>query len=608
MGIVPVVSPGAMDFKPWDPRDMTVEQGIAFAILIGTIALFAMDKLRYDLVAMLSLSAGLVSGLVPPDRAFHGFSDPVVVVVAAALVVSAGIERSGIVERLARPLGRFKSPDALIGTLCALVMVLSAFMKNIGALAIFIPLAMRLARTNNIPASQVLMPLSFASLVGGLMTLIGTSPNIIVSRVREDLTGHPYSMFDFTPVGLGICLCAIAFLTFAWRVLPRERQGTASAGDGFRIEDYLAEVRILAQSPLIGATVLDLEQLFSGGALTVAAIVRDQGHRYVPGGNWVFSENDILVIEGDPVAIKPLLDSAGLAMVGGSLDLAGETLSVMEAVVMPNSLLVGTTTAQNALRRQYGIAVLAISRGGRHLVERLRQIEFLAGDVLVVEGASDALPKTLSRLGCLPLAQRNIRLASRSSAVMPVLIALAAMVMVAVGVLPVAPAFFLAAIAMVLSRCLPLREAYEAIHWPIIVMLGGLIPISDAIRSTGASDLLAGWLAIAASQVPSAVAVGLVLLASMLLAPFLHHAATVLLMGPVAAGMAAKLGLAMDPFLMAVAVGAACDFLTPIGHQCNTLVMGVGGYRFGDYWRLGLPLSTIVVVVGTALVLTVWPL
>ena len=588
---------------------MTLPQGLAFAILVATIALFAWDKLRYDLVACLSLSAGVVVGIVPADMAFHGFSDPVVVVVAAALVVSAGIERSGIIERLARPLGRLTSPDAIIFTLVGLVMVLSAFMKNIGALAVFIPLAMRLAKANNMAPSQVLMPLSFASLVGGLMTLIGTSPNIIIARVRADLTGTPYTMFDFTPVGLGVCLCAIVFLTFGWRLLPRDRHGTASAAASFRIEDYLAEVRILAQSPLIGATVFDLEQLFSGGAVTVAAIVRDQGHRYVPGGDWEFSEDDILVLEGDPVAIKPLLETAGLAMAGGGeRGRDGGDLTVIEAVVMPNSPLVGTTAAQNAMRRRYGLSVLAISRGGRHLVQRLRQIEFLAGDVLVVEGEGDTLSETLSGIGCLPLASRNIRFASRSAALLPAGIALSAMALVAFGLLPVAPAFFLAAVAMVLLRCLPLREAYEAIHWPIVILLGGLIPISDAMKSTGASDLLAGWLAVAASQVPAPVAVALVLLASMLLAPFLHHAATVLLMGPVAAGMAVKLGLAMDPFLMAVAVGAASDFLTPIGHQCNTLVMGAGGYRFGDYWRLGLPLSLIVLVSGTGLILVFWPL
>ncbi len=587
---------------------ITFQQGLAFAILFATIALFAWDKLRYDLVAMLSLSAGLVCGIVPFDKAFHGFSDPVVVVVAAALVVSAGIERSGIIERLLPALSRLKSPSAIIFALAGLVMVLSAFMKNIGALAIFIPLAMRLSKTAGIPPSQVLMPLSFASLVGGLMTLIGTSPNIIISRVRADLTGAPFTMFDFTPVGLGVCLCAIVFLTFGWRLLPHDRKGTASDDANFRIEDYLVKVRILPQSPLIGATVFDLEQLFSGGTITVAAIIRDQGHRYVPGGNWEFSESDILVLEGDQVAIKPLLDTAGLVMAGGGVALGGDDLTVMEAVVMPNSPLVGTTSAQNAMRRRYGMSVLAISRGGRHLIERIRETEFLAGDVLVVEGEGESLTGTLSNLGCLPLASRNLRVSRSSTAFLPTGIALAAMVLVAVGILPVAPAFFLAAVSMVLLRCLPLREAYEAIHWPIIILLGGLIPISDAMKSTGASDLMAGWMAIAASQVPAAAAVALVLLASMLLAPFLHHAATVLLMGPVAAAMAVKLGLAMDPFLMAVAVGAASDFLTPIGHQCNTLVMGAGGYRFGDYWRLGLPLSLIVLTSGTALILLFWPL
>ncbi|KIL99993.1 putative transporter [Paramagnetospirillum magnetotacticum MS-1] len=584
---------------------MTLEQGLAFTILGATIVMFALDKLRYDLVALLSLSAGILVGLVPPDRAFHGFSDPVVVVVAAALVVSAGIERSGIIELLMKPLSALKSPDALICALVALVMVLSAFMKNIGALAIFIPLSIRLARSSGIPVSQILMPLSFASLLGGVMTLIGTSPNIIVSRVRMDLTGKAFTMFDFTPVGLGICLAGIGFLTFAWRVLPRDRQGSSS-GKGFRIEDYLAEVRIEAHSPLIGATVTDLEQLFSGGAVTVAAIIRDQGHRYVPGGHWEFSQSDVLVLEGDPMALKPLLDSAGLVLMGGG-GLGGEDTTVMEAVVMPNSALVGSTAAKSAMRRRYGIALLAISRGGRHMIERLRQTEFMAGDVLVVEGNGEAMPGTLAQLGCLPLGQKAMPIA-RKRAWLPVGIAFAAMMSVAVGVMPVAPAFFLAAVAMVLSGCLPLRDAYEAIHWPIIILLGALIPISDSMKSTGASDLLAGWLALAAAQVPVPMALGLVLLASMLLAPFLHHAATVLLMGPVAAGMAVKMGLAVDPFLMAVALGAASDFLTPIGHQCNTLVMGVGGYRFGDYWRLGLPLSVIVLVSGTLLILTFWPI
>jgi len=589
---------------------MTTDQILSFALLGGTIALFMWGKLRYDLVAMLSLFSGVVVGLVPFDSAFHGFSDPVVVVVAAALVVSAAMERSGLAERLVAPLAsRLKSQDRLAGTLVGMVAVLSAFMKNVGALAIFMPVAIRMARRNGTSPSLLLMPMAFGSLIGGLMTLIGTSPNIIISRVRIELTGKPFGMFDYTPVGLVIAICGVIFLAFGWRLLPKERQGQLSAGQQFRIEDYLSEARVLPTSPVIGNTVADLEQLFSQGAVTVAAIIRDDGNRYIPGGHWKFRPDDVLVLEGDPVSLKLLLDTAGLELVHGEEASArgGEELIVAEAVVMPGSPLIGSTTARSKIRSQHGVAILAISRGGRHFISSLHQLVFDVGDVLVIEGAEETLTRTLSHLGCLPLAQRNLHLAKR-----PVLVPLAilalTMTLVATGVVPVAIGFFGAALLMVLFRALPLREAYEAINWPIVLMLGALIPVSDAVNRVGTSELIAGWLAQLAAHFPPAAAITVVMLASMLLAPFLHHAATVLVMGPIAASLARKLGLSIDPFLMAVAIGTGCDFLTPIGHQCNTLVMGPGGYRFGDYWRLGLPLSIIVLVVGTTSLLFFWPL
>ncbi|MBY0431185.1 MAG: SLC13 family permease [Rhodospirillales bacterium] len=589
---------------------MTSHQALAFALLGGMIALFVWDKLRYDLVALVALSTGLLVGLVPFDGAFRGFSDPVVVVVAAALVVSAAIEKCGIAERLVMPLAsRLKSPDALAATLVALVTVLSAFMKNVGALAIFIPVAVRLARRNNSSPSLLLMPLAFGSLIGGLMTLIGTSPNIIVSRVRTELTGKPFAMFDYFPVGAGIALCGVAFLAFGWRLLPKERKGKQGSQDHFRIEDYLAEVRVRDDSPIIDSTVADLETLFSQGAVAVAAIIRDRGQSYVPDRYWKFLAGDILVLECDPVSLKPLLDTAGLELVhgNGKGERQAKRLSIAEAVVMPSSPLVGSTLRRNAVRSRHGVAALAVSRGGRDYATRLHEVEFRVGDVVVVEGPDETLGRSLADLGCLPLAQRNLHF-SRRPALPPLLILTTAMVLIAFGVVPVAVGFFAAAVAMVLSRSLSLQEAHEAINWPIILMLGALIPVSDAVNHSGASELVAGWLAQAIVSVPPPLAITLVMLTSMLLAPFLHHAATVLVMGPVAASMAIKLGLSIDPFLMAVAVGAGSDFLTPIGHQCNTLVMGPGGYRFGDYWRMGLPLSIMVLVVGTLLVVTVWPL
>jgi di/tricarboxylate transporter len=582
---------------------MTFDQATAFALLGATIALFVWDKLRYDLVALLALGAGMALGIVPFEKAFHGFGDPVVVVVAAALVVSAAIERSGVIERLSRPLAAVRSPTLLIAALVAMVTVLSAFMKNVGALAIFIPLAIRLGRGVGLSPSQVLMPLSFGSLVGGLMTLIGTSPNIIISRVRVELTGHPFSMFDFTAVGAPIAACGVIFLAFGWRLLPRDRQAHSGFGEDFKIEDYLSEAKVPAASPLVGSTVNDLEQLFSGGQVTVAAIVREPGHRYLPGADWVFLADDVLVLEGDPAAIKPLADSGAIEQ--GS---SGTTkAAVVEAVLMPNSPLVGSSAQHAQLRRRYGISVLAVRRAGRDYVARLRQIEFQAGDVLVIEGGEDVLPPAFENLGLLLLAPRRLPFVGRAGPI-AIVILTATMTLVTLGIVPVGPAFFMAAVALVLTRCVSLRDAYNAIQWPIILLLGALIPVAEAIKSTGASDLMAGWLAHVAAQAPPVAAIAMIMAASMLLAPFLHHAATVLLMGPVAAGMASQLGLAIDPFLMAVAIGAASDFLTPIGHQCNTLVMGPGGYRFGDYWRLGLPLSIIVLSVGTLLVPLVWPL
>jgi di/tricarboxylate transporter len=582
---------------------MTTPQILAFGLLGATIALFIWDRLRYDVVAMLALCAGMALGLVPFDRAFHGFGDPVVVVIAAALVVSASIERSGLVERLVRPLTTVRSPTLLIATLVTMVALLSAFMKNVGALAIFIPVALRLARSAGLTPSQVLMPLSFASLLGGVMTLIGTSPNIIVSRVRAELTGTPFSMFDFSLVGAGITCCGIVVIALGWRILPRERTAHAGHGANFHIQDYLSELRVPEGSALVDSTVRDLEQLFSGGMLTVATVIRDQGHRYVPGHDWVLSSGDVLVLEGDPAALRPLVESGTLEPVARGGVAAAEPV---EVVVMPNSPLVAATAASSLLRDRFGVALLAVRRSGRDYVDRLGRMEFQAGDVLVIEVASDT-PQTLDDLGLLPLAQRKHGFGGSKGRI-PLIILTATMTLVAFGVVPVGPAFFMAALAVVLTGCLSLRDAYEAIQWPIIILLGALIPVSEAMKTTGASELMAGWLANLAAQMPPLGAIAMVLLASMLLAPFLHHAATVLLMGPVAASMARQLGLNIDPFLMAVAIGAASDFLTPIGHQCNTLVMGPGGYRFGDYWRLGLPLSVTVLVVGTLLLPFAWPL
>jgi di/tricarboxylate transporter len=589
---------------------MTFEQSLAFAVLIGSVALMIWGRVRYDLAAMLGLLVGVAVGIVPMKEAFSGFSDEIVIIIASALVVSAAIERTGVVEALVRPLGRYmQTTGAQIAVLGGAVTALSAFIKNIGALAIFMPIAMQFSKRNKTPVSRLLMPLSFGSLLGGLMTLIGTSPNIIVARMREDILGAPFGMFDFMPVGLGLALAGVAFLTVGWRLLPSERHGKLP--EAFELENFTTEAVVPASSPLAEKSVSDLENL-ADEAVTVIGLIRENWRRYVPAGHWMLRADDVLVLEGEPNELKKLVDKAKLELVGrkdiSPEQVKADEIGVVEAVVQEGSSLVGASAEQLRLRQHYRVNLLAIRRAGRGIAQRLRRVRFRPGDVIVLQGALEDMPQTLADLGCLPLAPRNIRLGERRRAALSIPILAIAMGLVAFQVVPVSIAFFGAATLIVLAGALTLRETYDSIQWPIIVLIAALLPLSEAVQRTGGSDVIAGALATLAAGLPPIGALAMTIIVAMAVTPFLNNAATVLVTAPVAVGLARKLGLSPDPFLMAVAIGAACDFLTPIGHQCNTLVMGPGGYRFGDYWRLGLPLSIIVVVVGSILTALVWPL
>jgi di/tricarboxylate transporter len=590
----------------------TLDQAFVLAILAAMVALFVWDRLRFDLVALVGLLAAMVSGVVPADRAFAGFGDQVVVIVASVLVLSAAVRKSGAIGRAVRRLEpHLKTTGARVAALTAGVTVLSAFMKNIGALAIFLPIAVQVARRGGTPPSLLLMPMAFGSLAGGLVTLVGTSPNILVSRARAELAGEPFGMFDFAPVGLGVAAAALAFLAFGWRLLPAGRRAQAPPSAAFVVEPYLSEARLPEGSPLVGKTVADLEAR-GGGEVAVAAIVREGDHRYVPAGYWTLYAGDLLVLRSDPHALRRIVAEAGLrlggAEGGSAKGLPAGGLGVVEAVVMPGSALVGCSPEELRLREAHGVGLLAVARRGRGIATRLRRLKLQAGDVLVLQGAAVAMPDALRGLGCLPLVDRATGLGEPRRDVLPLLLLAFAVAVVASGLVPVAAAFFGAAVLAVLLGVLTPREAYAALDLPILVLLACLIPISDAVAGTGGAGLIAGVLATLAAALPPVGAVALVLVAAMALTPFLNNAAAALIMAPVAAGLASKLGLKPDPFLMAVAIGCACDFLTPIGHQCNTLVMGPGGYRFGDYWRLGLPLSAIVAAVATALIPLFWPL
>ncbi len=581
---------------------MTLDQELSFALVAATVGCFVWGRLPYDLVAVSALLVGVLVGVVPARKAFEGFSDEVVIIIAAALVISAGIARSGIVEAAMRPITpRLRTVGVQVPVLVGLVMALSMVSKNVGALAIFMPVALQLARRTGTSPSSLLMPMASASMLGGIVTLVGTSPNILIAKVRADVLGHPFGMFDFTPVGLSIAVLGAAFLSVGWRLLPRGRHAAQGVEAAFNMEDYTAEATVGPAAA--GRSVAALEAMAEGD-VGVALVVRERFRRLPPHPALVLREEDVLLLRGEPADLERLVARARLVLAGGG---GGEAMLV-EGVVTADSPLVGETLAHARLEERFAIGVLAVSRSGQRIGQRLASVRLRVGDVMVLRSASPQMPERLGELHVLPLAERAITLGRNDRSVVPAIVLAVAMTLVAVHVLPVAVAFFGAAVVLLLLRVLTMHEAYGAVEWHVLVLIGALIPISHAVQDSGGTKLVAGWLMSAMHPLPGWGALTAVLVITLVVTPFLHNAPTVLIMGPIAASLATGLGYSIDTFLMAVALGAGCDFLTPIGHQCNTLVMGPGGYRFGDYARLGAPLSLLVIVAGVPLLMLFWPL
>lgn len=607
--------------------ELTNDQLLIFAIISGAIILFIWNRWRYDLVALLALFLTVVTGLVPAKQAFLGMADPVVVTVATILVISAAVSRSGFIDICLKLLsGVAERKNLQIVLLVAMVMGLSAFMNNVGALAVFLPITIAFARKAGRSPSELLMPLSFGSLLGGLVTLIGTPPNLLISRVREDMVGSPFTMFDFAPVGLGVCFAGLVYLAIGWRLIPKERRGAVSAEDQFTIEDYVSEVVVVEDSPWIDESIADIEDGIEGD-FTIVGILHENQRTLVPSGRTIISLGDTLLIETDPVTLKEIVDKGKIKLAGSKeiegLKLTSDEVGVVEAVVTAESIMARSTPRRLKLRSRYGVNLLAVRQAERvsqgigwakrllqvaQQPKRLSERVLQEGDVVVLQGRLDAMPEILADLGCLPLAERNLQLGRGRKAVLPVLILAASIALTVSGTLPISIAFLGGVLAIGLLRILRLGEMYAAIDAPVIILLAAMIPVSEALRTTGGTEVIASIVADLTMGLTPPVMLAVVIIATMLVTPFLNNAATVLLMAPVAAGIAMKLDYAVDPFLMAVAIGASCDFLTPIGHQSNTLVMAPGGYKFTDYWRLGLPLSIIVVIVAVPLIMWAWPL
>ena len=581
----------------------------AFLILGIALVLFIWGRWRYDVVAFVALILGTLAGVVPFEQAYSGLAHPAVITVAAALVLSRGLQRSGLIDRLAQGLTVFdKRPLLMMTALTVLAAFLSAFMNNVAALALLMPLALQ----SGLPPAQILMPLSFGSILGGLSTLIGTPPNIIIAAYRAEAVGSPFRLFDFAPVGVPLAVVGVIYIcVVGWRLIPKERRGKKSPEDLFEISGYVVEVKVPKESKTIGQSVEELEELSEGDVTVVSLIRRKKRLRGTP-RHEILEDGDILLLEADPADLDKLLKSAELEL-AGKKEKADESLrsgdvAWMEVVVPPGSRLEGRTSESVRFRTRHHSNLLAISRQGKPFRTRLRKVPLHAGDVLLLQGESDTLADTVATLGLLPLAERGLRLGKHSEAFLPLGIFLAAIGVTAAGILPVQIAFGAAVAALVAFNVLSPREVYETIDWPVIILLASMIPLGQALEETGGTAWIANSIAQVGSQLHPVTVLAALMILTMTLSDLMNNAATAVIMAPIATSIAAALQVSADPFLMATAVGASCAFLTPIGHQNNVLVMGPGGYHFGDYWRMGLPLEVIIVALSLPLILVVWPL
>ncbi len=633
---------------------MTSNQLLILTILLATVAVFVSGRWRHDIVSGGALLACVLAGLVPAQEAFAGFGHPAVITVACVLVLSRGLQTSGAVDALARAVLPAQAGIALsMAALIGLGALLSSFMNNVGAMVLLMPVAVRLAGRLNLTPGQVLMPLAFGTILGGMTTLIGTPPNLIVSGFRAQTGAGGFAMFDFAPVGLLVAVAGVAFLALlGWRLVPARQQ---TGIEGFESGAYFTEARVPEGSKAVGMNLREIETAIDESDAQIIGMVHNDVRLTAPNPRRKVRTGDILVIEAEAEALASVLSTLGLKL-EEALHTTEEEASVddvanavasekaegtakgskntgkgaderdarnngadskatssgdivlMELAVLPGSSLVGRSASDILLRTRYGLNLLALSRQGQRSMKRLRSVGLKSGDLLLMQGPPEAIAEFAADNSCVPLAERELRIPDKRKAWEAGIIMAIAVAVTAFGLLPAAISFAAGVLASMALRTVPPRSVYEAIDWPVIVLLAAMIPVAGAMESTGTADLIARFMLDNVAQGHAVVGLALILVVSMFLSDLMNNAATAAVMCPIAIGTAAALGVNADSFLMAVAIGASCAFLTPIGHQNNTLILGPGGFRFGDYWKLGLPLELLVIAVSLPMLLLVWPL
>lgn len=593
---------------------MNFDQVTISLILFGAFVLFAWGRWRYDMIAMFCLILAVLFDVIPEAEAFSGFGHPAVVTVAAVLILSQGLQNAGVVSVITEQMRRVKFTQfSLLATITIVVTILSAFMNNVGALALMLPVTMVAAKEYNIPPARMLMPLAFGSILGGLTTLIGTPPNIIIAAYRAEVMGEGYSMFAFSPVGVVVAVVGVLFIILlGWRLIPNNRMTKNASLNLFEIQSYLTEIQVQDESEFIGKRLKELP-MFSGQDRTeILGVATPTTYARNVDLNYKVSASDIFIIRADPAELQPILDNHDFELLNTATHIYEEpdahSTMLMEGVITQDSPLVGRDIRY--LRRLSGrsVALVGLAREGESVVNRLRAQIFKVGDVLLMQGHEETIDEQFTQIGLLPLAPRPLDLDRTRKVGIALSIFVGAIVLAMTNLVSLPISFMLAVGAYVVTSIVRVREIYEQIDWAVIVLLAAMIPVGHALETTETTLLLAETLMHIVGTESPVIVLTLVLIITMLLSSVVNNAATALVMAPIAVAAAQSMNVNIDAFLMAVAIGASCAFLTPVGHQSNTLVMGPGGYKFGDYWRMGLPLEIIIVVITIPLILWVWPL
>jgi len=632
---------------------MTIDQIAIISIISFTFILFIWGKFRYDVVSIISLCvlfiADMILGneksdlIVDTSDIFLGFGHPAVITVAAVLIISCALRNSGVVDLISRKIEPLSENKILhIVSLSGVASICSAIMNNVGALALMLPVAIKTSLKQKRSPSILLMPLAFASILGGMITMIGTPPNIIISTFREsqlinlkieaennvdsdaakyflerninieEINPSAFGMLDFSPVGFSIAIVGVLFISFlGWRLIPKDSHKKPGSGSLFTIDEYITEVRIPDECKFIGMRIGEIEK-YTKNRLIIFGAINDVGRVITTNSDEIIEKNDRYLIQADPVSLKLMMDEYNIRFTKKMREridkLKSENTVFKEVLITPGSQLENRDRTYLRRRTSNSVVLMSIARQGEPIKKRIENVKFRVGDVLLLQGNSDILVDNINLLHLLPLEHRDIEVGVFSKVTLSLIIFGSSILLSIFGIFPITLSFLIAILMYVFVGILPIRDLYKQIDWPIIVLLGAMIPVSNALQTTGASQLMADILVNITQNLPHWFVLALIMVITMCLSDIINNAATALIMAPISSGIAISMGLNIDPFLMSVAVGASCAFLTPIGHQCNALILGPGGYKFSDYWRMGLPLEILIVLLGTPLILYFWPL